>query len=281
MALEHFPCRFGFECLAWEKHAEVSEKIWLGFREIESVGEKGLRVWEELARFLGKFVTDFEKCDTDLGQNCHRLWENLPPTLRTSATDFEKIHHRLWKKIATDFGKICHRLWENLPPTLRKSVTDFGKNLPPTLEKCATGFVKLRFCEKNPSVQSFHPSFHQGHKLPSSIALPTTKRATCLFYCCDHSFCFFLSFSSFPTVPLPHFPQPLLDRDIPYSFSFPQPHLTQARVHISHIVDVKQRVHHAKAIRLPSPTHTKEGSVSQVSSLLRDQHAHMYAILVS
>ena len=83
-----------------------------------------------------------------------------------------------------------------------------------------------------PSVQSFHPSFHQGHKLPSSIALPTTKCATCLFTCCDHSFYFFLSFFEFShcsssTLPLT---LPLLDRDIPYSFSFPQPHLTQALV---------------------------------------------------
>ena len=96
------PCRFGFECLAWEKHAEVSVKIWLGCRKIESAP-----CLEELARFLGKFVTDFEKCDTDFGQNCHRLWENLPPTLGKSATDC---------------GNICHRLWKNLPPTLGSSV---------------------------------------------------------------------------------------------------------------------------------------------------------------
>ena len=201
-----------------------------------------------------------------------------------SLPDFQRIWNRFfviyapplkgcWKKLRQPTGSCADWLYTHL----MRCQPNLGY-----LEILHYHIYPIRMVRaRHPSVQSFHPSFHQGHKLPSSIALPTTKRATCLFYCCDHSFCFFLSFSSFPTVPLPHFPQPLLDRDIPYSFSFPQPHLTQARVHISHIVDVKQRVHHAKAIRLPSPTHTKEGSVSQVSSLLRDQHAHMYAILVS
>ena len=37
-----------------------------------------------------------------------------------------------------------------------------------------------------PSALSFHLSFHQGHKLPSSIAHPSTKHATCCFSLCDN-----------------------------------------------------------------------------------------------
>ena len=98
------PCRFGFECLAWEKHAEVSVKIWFGFRKIESVGEKGLRVWknslgswENLSLILKNVTLILGKTATDFGKICHRLWENLPPTVGISATDFGKICHRLWE----------------------------------------------------------------------------------------------------------------------------------------------------------------------------------------
>ena len=101
------PCRFGFECLAWEKHAEVSVKIWFGFRKIESVGEKGLRVWKNS---LGSW------------ENLSLILKNVTLILGKTATDFGKICHRLWEKSATDCGNICHRLWKNLPPTLGSSV---------------------------------------------------------------------------------------------------------------------------------------------------------------
>ena len=129
------PCRFGFECLAWEKHAEVSVKIWFGFRKIESVGEKGLRVWknslgswENLSLILKNVTLILGKTATDFGKICHRLWENLPPTVGISATDFGKICHRLWE--ARFFEKSMNRLrcWDKVAPLLGKTGSIWGGN---------------------------------------------------------------------------------------------------------------------------------------------------------